>query len=244
MQQIPEPIIVLAGGFGTRLKKAVSNVPKPLAPVQDRTFLDFLMDSLREQGATRVILSLHHMAGAIIKHFDAQKSNWPFRIEYCVEHEPLGTGGAVRYAIEKHGLDGGVWVCNGDTWIDGGICEVNQIRGLSEPLKNWIGVLHLEDAVRYSRVIFDSTNRVVSFEDKKPDLKPGWIHAGITLVQASDLIKQSAGTFSLEKDFLSKLSAEGCLNAAKLNGSFIDIGTPEDYLRFQELVLSKKKSLT
>lgn len=240
--KISEPIIVLAGGFGTRLKSVVSDVPKPLAPVNGRTFLDFLMDSLKDQGATRVILSLHYLPELVMQHFEMRKGEWPFPIEFCVEPKPLGTGGAIKFVAKEKNLTNAVWITNGDTWMENGLFQINEMLTPELRQQDWIGVRWVENANRYGRVMFDSTGRVESFIDRKEDDESGWIHAGISYVQVSELLKIEKESFSLEKEYFSQELAKQNLFAAQLKGDFIDIGTPEDYARFQQLVSHGKRS--
>lgn len=233
-----DPVIVLAGGFGTRLKSVVSDVPKPLAPVNGRTFLDFLMDALQDQGASRVILSLHYLPELVIQHFERRKGQWKFPIEYCVESKPLGTGGAVRFVVNEKKLTQAVWVANGDTWMEQGFSQMNADIEAEHRKFNRIGVRHVPNANRYGRVMFDSSGRVESFVDRKDGDEPGWIHSGISYVQVGDLARIEKESFSLEKEHFPRVLAENRLFATQLKGDFIDIGTPEDYVRFQKLVSS------
>src|SRR5580692_7704434 len=107
--------IVLAGGLGTRLRSVVSSVPKPMAPVGGRPFLDLLLESLKSKGITRVILSVGYMSEAIISYF--QKSRLGMDLVFEVESSPLGTGGAIA-AASQHVNSDCVLVLNGDTYLD------------------------------------------------------------------------------------------------------------------------------
>src|SRR3569623_443740 len=116
--------IVLAGGFGTRLRAVVSDVPKPMAPVAGRPLLEILLSRLAQQGFTHVVLSLGYMAETIVKHFGERFHG--MRITHVVEDQPLGTGGAVRLALDqcKHSH---VYVFNGDTFLDLEIAKVETL---------------------------------------------------------------------------------------------------------------------
>lgn len=239
MNKIDEPVILLAGGFGTRLRSVVADVPKPLAPVAGRTFLDFLLDSLMEEGAQRVIVSLHYMADYAIEYLSKNKSRWSFDLEFCVEEKPLGTGGAIRFVAEKAAISGSAWVFNADTWMENGLKNMN--RSIPSELRsaNWLGVRHVNNASRYGRVIFDPNNRVLSFEEKKAGDEPGWIYAGISLLNINSLKETEMKVFSVENHHFPKLRDAGTLYASPLAGDFIDIGTPEDYERFKVLAQEK-----
>ena len=106
--------IVLAGGFGTRLRGIVDDVPKPLAPVAGRPFLAWLLDRLAASGIRRCILATGYMSDAIERTIGTRWQG--MEIAYSVEPEPLGTGGAIRLAVMQ--LRGtSVHVLNGDTWL-------------------------------------------------------------------------------------------------------------------------------
>jgi len=107
--------IVRAGGFGTRLRQLVADVPKPMAPIAGRPFLEILLGSLSQKGFSRVVLSLGVMAEKLSDHSGARFA--AMDIAYVVEDTPLGTGGAIRLAFEACTQDH-VFIFNGDTYID------------------------------------------------------------------------------------------------------------------------------
>jgi NDP-sugar pyrophosphorylase family protein len=108
-------VLILAGGLGTRIRSVLGDTPKVLAPINGRPFLDYLLDRLAAEAAGRVILSLGYRAEAVAAHlatFDP-----PLAVEQLVEPAPLGTGGALRFAMPSLRSDP-VMVMNGDTWIE------------------------------------------------------------------------------------------------------------------------------
>ena len=107
--------IVLAGGFGTRLKAVVFDLPKPMAPVAGKPFLERLLKSLAQKGFTRIVLALGYMAEKVIEHFGSRFEG--MELVYEIESTPLGTGGAVRLALTQC-LTDHVFVFNGDTYLD------------------------------------------------------------------------------------------------------------------------------
>ena len=107
--------IVLAGGYGTRLREVVADLPKPMALIGKRYFLEILLASLASKGFRHVVLSLGFMADRIVNHFGNQIFGMDLSFE--IEHSPLGTGGAVRQAILRCQADH-VFVFNGDTYLD------------------------------------------------------------------------------------------------------------------------------
>src|SRR5579872_7369319 len=107
--------IILAGGFGTRLQSVVKNCPKPMAPVHGKPFLAYLIEYLKLQGITRVVLSVHYLREQIEDFF---KDNYQgIEICYAVEEQPWGTGGAIVHALKKIELTQPVFVLNGDTFL-------------------------------------------------------------------------------------------------------------------------------
>src|SRR5580658_4214980 len=105
--------IVLAGGLGTRLASRLHGLPKPMAPVAGRPFLEILLNQLHRSGCTRVLLAVGHRHSVIQDHFGA--SFHGIEIDYAVESVPLGTGGAIRLAL-AHAREESVLVLNGDTF--------------------------------------------------------------------------------------------------------------------------------
>ncbi|HEX8713266.1 MAG TPA: sugar phosphate nucleotidyltransferase, partial [Terracidiphilus sp.] len=107
--------IVLAGGFGTRLKGVLQGVPKPMAPIAGRPFLEILLNQLVHAGCSRVILSVGHLHHVIEEHFGAAWQG--LKLDYAIESSPLGTGGAIRAALVKADEED-LLVLNGDTFLD------------------------------------------------------------------------------------------------------------------------------
>ena len=107
--------LILTGGFGTRLRSVVADVPKPLAPVAVSPFLYWLLPNLKHQGGQKVFLSLHHQA-EIIQEF-LQTVTFDLDIQTVVEPEPLGTGGAIAFSIQQMEIETPFLVINGDTWL-------------------------------------------------------------------------------------------------------------------------------
>jgi len=221
-------LMVLAGGFGTRLRSVVSNVPKPLAPVAGRPFLQYLIESWLEQGVTKLTFLLHYQAGMITGFLASQQGCELLRgceVQILTEPRPLGTGGAVAYAVQQTGLTGPFLVANADTWLGSGLGEV---LANAPPA---IGVVRVNNSERYGSVRFGE-HKVLAFEEKQNTKGAGWINAGLYHLR-SDLFHEWNGQpFSLERDLFPDLAAAGRLGAAHLETEFIDIGIPEDYMRF------------
>lgn len=227
---IPE-LLVLAGGFGTRLKPAVSEVPKPLAPVAGKPYLDYVIDSWIRQGVEQMTFLLHHKAEMMQEFIEAKRRQLPGDGRSCelrilVERTPLGTGGAVAHAVGHFGLQANFLVANADTWLGSGIRQVSELGAPG------IAIIRIGNAARYGLVEMED-GRVAGFDEKQGLAEPGWINAGLYNLPA-DLFREWRGDqpFSIEKDVFPRLVSQKQLRAAVLSTDFIDIGVPEDYFRF------------
>jgi len=219
--------IVLAGGLGTRLRELVPDLPKAMAPVAGRPFLEILLTVLARKGFRRVILSLGFMAEKIITHFGDQFAG--MELVYEVEDTPLGTGGAVRQALMRCN-DDHVFVFNGDTYLD---LEVDDVEAHWQTHHAPIIVARkVSDTARYGR-LNTIAERVIGFLEKGV-AGPGLINAGCYVLPVTILNSFALGqVFSLETDFLAKTVGVQCTDLFVSNGHFIDIGVPEDYARAQ-----------
>lgn len=223
---MPEAII-LAGGFGTRLRPLISNVPKPMAPVAGRPFLEILLDSLIRKGFSRFILSVGFMADKIINHFGERFSG--VEIVYSVERAPLGTGGAIRLAMEKC-VEDHVFVFNGDTYLD---LEADSVELLWQETNSPIIVgREVADTSRYGRLLTNE-GKIVGFAEKKIE-GHGLINAGCYVLKKRQLENFPLyKKFSMEADYLAKVMAESPFELFITSGIFIDIGVPDDYASAQ-----------
>lgn len=215
--------IVLAGGFGTRLQGVVSDLPKPMAPVAGRPFLEILLSMLARKGFTRVILSLGFMSEKIISHFGDNYLGMD--IIYEVESQPLGTGGAIRAAL-VHCVTDHAFIFNGDTYLD---LEVDALEYLWQKSHNpLIVVREVLDTSRFGRVDI-AKGRVTAFLEKG-ESGLGLINAGCYVLPKHGLDEFSHGqTFSIETEFFIKNLQRIRFDAFITEGSFIDIGEPVDY---------------
>jgi D-glycero-alpha-D-manno-heptose 1-phosphate guanylyltransferase len=225
---MPQVCIVLAGGLGTRLRSAVADRPKCLAPIGSRPFLQIELESLLAAGVDEVVLSLGHMADLVV----AESRRWPLqgRIRHVIETSPLGTGGAIAHAMDSLGLEE-VLVANGDTHLDGKIAGMLAAldRGAGERLR--MALVHVIDRGRFGGVEIDSSARVGRFLEKGQH-GPGLINAGLYRLLRTALPDRHPGSYSLEADVLPTLVAQRAVTALPIDGRFTDIGVPDDYFRF------------
>lgn len=223
------PLLVLAGGFGTRLQSAVADVPKALAPVGSVPFLHLQIEHWKKQNVRSYIFLLHHQADLIIGFLQKEQETGLLAgcdVHYLVEPTPMGTGGAVAYAVEQRRLAGSFLVTNADTWLGTGIVEVSQS---SAPA---MAIVERRDAARYGLVQVDLQQRVTAFREKSHNHGGGWINAGLYQLNAASFQNWDHLPFSLERLVLPAMVVTGKLQAIALRTDFIDIGVPEDYLRF------------
>lgn len=222
--------IVLAGGFGTRLRQVVADVPKPMAPIAGRPFLEMLLGSLAQKGFSQVVLSLGFMAEKISGYFGPRFSG--VELTYVVEDMPLGTGGATRLAAAACTLDH-VFVFNGDTYLD---LEVELLERQWQAKRHPIVVgRQVPDTTRYGRLVVDG-DRIISFAEKGI-AGPGLINAGCYVLSTDALAGFPLNhPFSIEMDYLVPEVARATVAVFVTEGLFIDIGIPEDYARAQTLL--------
>jgi NDP-sugar pyrophosphorylase family protein len=219
--------IILAGGLGTRLRDVIRDRPKALAPVNDRPFLDIILDNLSRSDVVRhVVLAVGHMAEQIVEEYGRGR-NYPFDIRFSIEEKLLGTGGGIKKALSLTTTDR-VLVLNGDTFVEVNLDEL--IRFHSEiGAALTMTVVEVDNASRFGRIILDKMGRLVSFQEKCPDGERGYINAGVYLFERSlfDGISMDS-PISLERELLPQFIKKGVYGFVT-KGKFVDIGTPESY---------------
>jgi len=230
------PVIVLAGGLGTRIRAVLGDIPKVLAPIQGRPFLDHLLAWLQDNQVRKVVLCLGHLADKVHSNL-AQQSLSSVEVETVVEEQPLGTAGAVRLAAARL-PPGEVLVMNGDTWLDTDLRHVVSRHRQEDAVVSLVCV-RVDDATRYGRVEVDARGRVVSFHEKDPGHRgAALVSAGIVVLSAAARDRLMAGSGpSLERDFLQTL-APGTISTQVVDKMFIDIGTPESLEQAPDVIVS------
>jgi len=226
------PVLILAGGLGTRLRPAVAGRPKGLAPIGEKPFLEIQIELLREQGADRFVLCVGHRAEQIREHF-GDGWRWGVRIEYSVETgELLGTAGALKLA--EAWFDPQALVLNGDTYFAldyGRLVEHHRAEWRGAGVLATIALAHAPDASRYGSVQLDAQERyLVGFLEKEASggRTSGWLNAGAYVLQRELIDRVPAGRpASLEREvFPEVLRAGGRIAAFTSREAFLDIGTP------------------
>jgi len=220
--------IVLAGGLGTRLGARLNGIPKPMAAVGGRPFLEILLGQLQRAGCTRAVLAVGHLQEAIQGHFGA--SFHGLRVDYAVEDLPLGTGGAIRKALTL-AEDESVLVLNGDTFLDADYAAMLRFHA-AHAGQITIAITRQAEIARYGGVRLRG-ERIIGFEEKGRT-GGGWINAGsYALDKRLDWPASLPERFSFEQDFLMPEIARLSPAAYGVDGFFLDIGVPEDLDRAQ-----------
>jgi NDP-sugar pyrophosphorylase family protein len=171
---------------------------------------------------------LHFESEKIIKLVEGLKKTVLFNceVDYVVEEAPLGTGGAVSNVVRKMQLECVFFVANADTWIESGYREMNLVNS------NVIGVVQIEDTGRYGKVLMDQDNFILKFEEKNENGSSGIINAGIYKLSSNLFSNWDGKPYSLERDLFPVLVKSKSLKGNLMGTNFIDIGVPEDYLKF------------
>jgi D-glycero-alpha-D-manno-heptose 1-phosphate guanylyltransferase len=223
--------IILVGGLGTRLRPLVSDVPKPLAPVAGRPFLAWLLGSLADRGVRRAILAAGYLSEKVQAAFGDECNG--MRIDYSVEDEPLGTGGAIAKALHLRSGET-MHVLNGDTFL-GYQPSAFAVATLASGCGIGMALAAVADVARYGAVVLED-GRVTRFIEKG-EHGPGHINAGSYFL-GPDVIARfpASGAFSFEQTILVEHVAAGEVFGFTETDGFIDIGVPEDYLKAQTFI--------
>jgi D-glycero-alpha-D-manno-heptose 1-phosphate guanylyltransferase len=219
--------IILAGGFGTRLKKIIDNIPKPMAPIGEKPFLQIILDNLLGKKFNHIVLCVGYKYDVIQKYFGDNYKG--IKITYSIENNPLGTGGAIKKGL-KYCKNDFIYVFNGDTYIE---IDTELIEKKYDSSINCMIVgVRVEDAERYGKILIKD-NFLTGFEEK--GIKgSGVINAGCYVFQKNELESYSIETnFSIEYDYFIKNYATKKIPVIITNSKFIDIGIPEDYEKAQ-----------
>lgn len=224
--------VILAGGLGTRLRNAVPNLPKPMAPVGGRPFLECLLDYWVNQGITRFVISVGYMKEVIMDHFGNSYKSTP--ISYAIEETPLGTGGGLLVAA--HLIKEPFLVLNGDTFFEVDLSVLMKFH--VEKSSDWtFSLFTTSESGRYMGMDIAVDGKINSLQSS---VKEGarLANGGAYIVEPAVIEKSGfklGEKISLEDDFLPALINKDCnLFGIEFKKNFIDIGVPEDYLRATE----------
>lgn len=229
------PVIILAGGLGTRLRGTYSKGPKSMAPVAGRPFLNFLLTWLRGEGVQEVILCVGYKRSQIQKYVGSGRK-WGLRAKYSIEKELLGTGGALKKAQDLIPGDRMV-VINGDTFLNISLKELVQIHESHKGLAT-IAVVTVPETGRYGSVRLDKSGRITAFVEKgeasRANRHRREINGGVYVLEKKLLRKIKPGRHvSLERQLFPRLICRHSIYGMLKKTYFIDIGVPDDLGRAQ-----------
>ena len=222
-------VVILAGGFGTRLHQVVSDVPKPMAPIDEKgtPFLRIILDDLKKFGTSHIVLAVGYMHEVISNYFGDEYKG--MRITYSVEEKPLLTGGAIKKALDNcH--DKYVIVLNGDTYFQVDykmLCDCCKKNNADVV----IALKEMHNFNRYGAVETIGKN-IIKFKEKCFCSK-GMINGGVYCIDKSLLIHEHE-KFSFE-DFLSINKQQKKILGIEMDGIFVDIGVPDDYFKAKRM---------
>jgi D-glycero-alpha-D-manno-heptose 1-phosphate guanylyltransferase len=227
--------IILAGGLGTRLREEVPDVPKPMAPINGRPFLEYLMDYWISQGVERFILSIGYKSQIISEHFGGcYKSS---AVCYAIEESPLGTGGGLLLALEQV-TSNKVLLLNGDTFFAVPFLTLDQFYHDSSA-DCAFSLFEAQQAGRFMGIDVNAKGKILSLSAN--DQKIGRLaNGGVYLINPEKIKKlnlESGIKISLEDDvFACMMRASSHLFGVAFQNRFIDIGVPTDYRRSFEII--------
>ena len=221
-----ETVVILAGGKGARLRSVVRDRPKAMAVVAGRPFAEWLLMALRDRGVRCVIFCTGYLGGMIEEHFGDGRG-WGLQIAYSRDPIPLGTGGAVRHALDQIAADRFV-VMNGDSFCPVDLAHLAEAH-MARHAWATLWLVRVGDCRRFGSVVIDPHGDVLEFREKSQERGAGLINAGIYMLERDAVRSIPEGcAVSIESEFFPRLIGHG-LSAVVGEGPFIDIGTPEAY---------------
>lgn len=225
--------VILVGGRGTRLGALTEAVPKPLLPVGGKPFLEYLVFEARRHGFTHIILLAGYRGEALTAAAENLARRYPeLKIDVVIEPEPLGTGGAVRFARDK--LAPEFLLMNGDSLFDINLLDL-ATRPVAGPWSARIALKPGQDPARYGAVDV-SGDRITLFREKHPSSDPATINGGVYWIKREAIDDIPAGTASIERDVFPRLAAAGALRGFAYDRFMLDIGLPESLATGNDLI--------
>lgn len=224
-----EKALILVGGKGTRLRKIVKDVPKPMANIAGKPFLEYLVSDLKQYGIKKITFLAGYKSSDIVSHF-GDGSKYGLEIDYSIEQEPLGTGGAIRKVAKD--LDSEKWylILNGDTFYDDSLDKLIEFETASET-EAVIAGFNVRDSSRYGALNFDKkTKKLIQYKEKA-ESSNGYVNGGLYLLKGEFINRlPKEKKFSFEKDVLA-FKSKG-IQICEMSGLFHDIGVPKAYSDF------------
>ena len=224
--------IILAGGLGSRLRATVPDLPKPMAPIHGRPFLEYLLDYWVGQGVNRFVLSVGYKRDIIEEHFATRYKGT--EVDYAVEDQPLGTGGGLLLALKHLRRTGPFLIMNGDTFFEVDLAPMRHYHQ-ERRAELTIALREVEANSRYGGVGIDNEGKITTFDNRERRRDGALINGGVYLAEKSafaGMAPESDAPVSIEDQLYPRMLAEGRrMYGFPSSGRFIDIGVPEDYQR-------------
>ena len=222
--------IILCGGLGTRLREAIKDVPKPMAPINGTPFMQLQLDRLKEAGANKVVFAVGYKKEIIQDYFHDEYKG--MKLCYSEEDKPLGTGGALKKALKLIDEDCAI-VMNGDVYLNINLKAIYNQHIVSKVWET-MAVKPMTNFNRYGNAFIDGI-KMIDYREKEQTEK-GFVHIGCYVVQKNifDAFPELGDSFSHETDYLAKQVKNRRHNVYIYNGYFVDIGIPKDYFEFIE----------
>ncbi|HSN60466.1 MAG TPA: nucleotidyltransferase family protein [Ferruginibacter sp.] len=220
--------IILAGGLGFRLQPVNPVLPKSLVPVAGRPFMDYILEHLLQHGIEKFIFALGHRHSFMEDYINElpKKFGPTFHYQFSIEEEPLGTGGAIKFASKK-ATEENVLIVNGDTLFKINMATLSAFH-FNHKASCTIALKPMQDFDRYGLVEIDSAGQVQSFSEKQ-FCKNGLVNGGVYILNIASFLQLNFPQhFSFEKDFLAKQVTNQKIAGLVQDEYFIDIGIPED----------------
>jgi len=227
-------VVILCGGFGKRLKSIISDRPKPMAEIEGKPFIQFLIECFSNFGIERFILCTGYKDNIIRQYFQDRYGDKEILISK--EDKPLGTGGSLRHAI--HLIENNpFFVINGDSFCKLNIYDFYKFHVLKKALVS-IALVKVKNTEKFGYVNVDTLGSITKFDEKNGSIQEGLINAGIYLMNRDifSYLKEYPNIFSLEHDLFPGLINKGLFGMKSDCQYFMDIGTPESFFRAQKLL--------
>ena len=233
-------VVVLAGGFGTRLRPWTEGRAKPLLPVLDKTLLERVVECVPNELIDRVVIAAGYSITEMEKFFSS--SDLPYDIIISVEDNPLGTGGAIAKSLEHLTGNGPVLILNGDLVSS---VDVNQLLNYHQEKKASItlSLWHVDDPSRFGVCGLDESGMITRFQEKP---EPGTefsnlINAGCYLIERDVLESHSSKKHSMEREVFPLIADAGKMSGLEFKGYFVDAGTPSSFIDATQVCISNKR---
>ena len=232
----PLDAMILVGGKGTRLQSVINDRPKPMAEVVGRPFVEWLLLALRAQGVRHVIFCTGYMSEIVEAHFRDGRQ-WDMEVVYSRDPIPLGTAGAVRYALNQVRSDRFL-VLNGDSYCRVDVSRLEEVHSTRDA-RATLWLVEVNDCRRYGSVVVGGDGDVQAFREKSSEKRAGLINAGIYLLEREVVETIPEGrAVSIETELFPRLIGHG-LYAVVGEDPFLDIGVPEAYAMAEQFFASE-----